>query len=75
MVSSYEKETVCKLALYDVVTVEPPIRDPPREGRPLNQGFMYYLTSEIGTTFLYTVDKSFGPMVSLVRRFHCITLC
>ena len=49
-------------------TVEPPIRDPPREGLPLYKGHLfqphalvYYLTSEIGTTSLQRT-KSLAPL-------------
>ena len=63
---------------YAVITVEPPIRDPLRWGRPLYKGHLFQPNAVLfdlrDRDDLSTRDKIVGPIASLVQRFHCIII-
>ena len=59
--------------------MKPPIKDTPKEGKPPNRGqakstlaYTLYRKSPLEEDNLSTKDKTAGPEIVLIKRFHCI---
>ena len=72
-----------KVELYNVYRykVEPLVKGIHRDRDDLstkdtcfNPLLILHVTSEIGQASLYTRDKTVGPIVFIVQRFHCILM-
>ncbi len=74
----YQLPTIKLVVWCKCNTVEPPIKDPPRKGKPPYKGHSSGPLSHSSSTFFYlrekdnlpTEDKVADPKVSFIRRFH-----